>query len=210
MIDRLSAVEARILGSLVEKSLTTPELYPLTLNSVVAACNQKTSRDPVMSLGHAEVEKALNGLVERKFAGRIHEPGARGAKYSHHMDVLLGTEDPRTIAVVAVLMLRGHQTVGELKGRTERLAKFEAIAEVEALLQALSTRVDGPVAARLPRQPGQKEARFQELFSEAAVPAPPEAPPAPTQPPAPDRLSLLEERVSALEAALKQVQQRLP
>jgi len=206
MPDQLSPSEARILGSLVEKSLTTPELYPLTINSLVNACNQKTSRDPVMILGHAEVEKILAGLIERKFAARIHEPGARAAKYSHHIDVLLGSEDPKTIAAICVLFLRGPQTLGEIKSRTERLCQFASIAEVETLLQELSSRVDGAIVSRLPRQPGQKEARYQQLFTDS-VPTP-ELAAAASPEPQTDRVSRLEERVDALEAALKQLQER--
>jgi uncharacterized protein YceH (UPF0502 family) len=208
MPDQLTPIEARILASLVEKSLTIPELYPLTLNSIVTACNQKTSRDPVMTLGHAEVEKTLTGLVERKFAGRIHEAGARAAKYSHHIDVLLSSEDPKTIAVVAVLLLRGPQTPGEIKTRTERLCKFESTAEVEALMAELSSRVDGPIVSRLPRQPGQKEARYRQLFTPALEPASEPSPVAPAQP-QPDRLSELEARVVDLETALRALQDRL-
>ncbi|MFA6003850.1 MAG: YceH family protein [Elusimicrobiota bacterium] len=213
MIEQLTAVEARILGALVEKSLTTPELYPLSLNSLVNACNQKSSRDPVMSLGHAEVEKALVSLIDRKFAARIHEPGARAAKYSHHIEVLLCSEDPKAIGVMCVLLLRGAQTLGEIKSRTERLCQFASTAEVDALLQELANRVDGAIVARAPRQPGQKEARFQQLFTGAApVPAPaPEPPVAVMSKPVPeiDRVSQLEERVKALEAELKLIQEHL-
>jgi uncharacterized protein YceH (UPF0502 family) len=206
MADQLAPIEARILGSLVEKSLTTPELYPLTLNSVVAACNQKTSRDPVMTLGHAEVEKALNGLVERKFAGRIHEPGARAAKYSHHIDVLLASEDPKLIGVICVLLLRGPQTLGEIKTRTERLCRFDSISQVEEFLQGLAARVDGPIVSRLPRQPGQKEARYQQLFTPSAPASEPAVPAAAFEESRSDRLSLLEERVEALEAAVQRLE----
>jgi uncharacterized protein YceH (UPF0502 family) len=211
MPDRLTAIEARVLGSLVEKSLTTPELYPLTLNSVVTACNQKTSREPVMDLGHAEVEKTLTGLVEKKFAGRIHEAGARTAKYSHHIDVLLSSEDPKTIAAVAILLLRGPQTPGEIKTRAERLHRFESSAEVEALMAELSNRVDGPIVSRLPRQAGQKEARYQQLFSPAPEPAVAAPQPAPAAPAinGTDRLSELESRVSGLEASLQALRERL-
>jgi uncharacterized protein YceH (UPF0502 family) len=210
MLDHLTPLEARILGSLVEKSLTTPELYPLTLNSLVNACNQKTSRDPVMAIGHAEIEKALTGLVERKFAARLFEPGARAAKYSHHIDVLLSTEDPKTIAAITILFLRGPQTPGEIKGRTERLCKFESTAEVEALMAELSNRVDGPIVSRLPRQPGQKETRYLQLFTNAAPVLEPEAAVAVEVLPQPqdDRIDRLEARVAALEAALQQLHDR--
>jgi uncharacterized protein YceH (UPF0502 family) len=204
MIEQLTPLEARILGSLVEKSLTTPELYPLTLNSLVNACSQKTSRDPVMTVGHNDAERALNGLVERKLAARIHEPGARAAKYTHRIDILLGSEDPKVVGAVTILLLRGPQTPGEIKGRTERLCRFESTAEVEALMAELSSRVDGPVVARLPRQPGQKETRYQHLFS-GAVPVGPEPDPQPSPSAEPDRIALLEARVAALEAAVERL-----
>jgi len=206
MPDQLNPLEARILGSLVEKSLTTPELYPLTLNSLVNACNQKTSRDPVLTLGHVEVEKALAGLIERKFAARIHEPGARAAKYSHHIDVLLSSEDPKAIAAICVLLLRGPQTLGEIKSRTERLCRFASLAEVEALLQELASRVDGAIVIRLPRQPGQKDARYRQLFTDPAPPTEPEVPAATPAEPRPDRLTLLEARVEDLEAIVQRLQ----
>ncbi len=208
MPEQLTPIESRILGSLVEKSLTTPELYPLTLNSLVNACNQKTSRDPVMTLGHAEVEKAVNGLVEKKFAGRIHEAGSRAAKYSHHIDALLCTEDLKTIGAICILFLRGPQTPGEIKGRTERLCKFESTAEVEALMTELSNRVDGAIISRLPRQPGQKEARYRQLYVDASPPSEPEAPAATPADPQPDRLTSLETRVKDIETIIQQLQAR--
>lgn len=210
MIEQITAVEARILGSLVEKSLTTPELYPLTLNSLVSACNQKSSREPVMNLGHAEVEKTLTSLIDRKFAARIHEPGARAAKYSHHIEVLLCSEDPKVVGVICVLLLRGAQTLGEIKSRTERLCRFAGIAEVAALLQELANRVDGPIVGRAPRRPGQKEARFQQLFTGEA-PIPDSEPAAAAVQPGLelDRMTRLEARVAALEAALRMIAQRL-
>src|SRR5579862_5868119 len=103
MNDPLNDIEVRVLGSLIEKSLTTPELYPLTLNSLLNACNQKTSRDPVMNLGLSEVEAAANSLTEKGFAARRYEPGARAAKYGHRVEVLLNTEDPKIIAAICVL-----------------------------------------------------------------------------------------------------------
>ena len=209
MIEQLTPLEARILGSLVEKSLTTPELYPLTLNSLVNACNQKTSRDPVMTVGHNDVERALNGLIERKLAARIHEPGARAAKHTHRIDILLGSEDPKVVGAVTILLLRGPQTPGEIKGRTERLCRFESTAEVEALMAELAGRVDGPIVARLSRQPGQKETRYQHLFTASMGSPSPEgdSPPLPegSVDARPDRLALLEARVAALEAALDEL-----
>jgi len=158
-----------------------------------------------MTLGHAEIEKALNDLVDRKSARRIHEPGARAAKYSHHIDVLLCTEDPKTIAAIAILFLRGAQTPGEIKGRAERLCQFSSTAEVEALMAELSSRVDGAIVNRLPRQPGQKEARYQQLFTDDAPPPEAEAPAATPAQPKPDRLSQLEARVQALEMQIQEL-----
>lgn len=209
MPTELTDVEARVLGSLVEKSLTTPELYPMTLNALVNACNQKTSREPVMSLDYGEVERGVNSLVEKGFAARRYEPGGRAAKFGHRIEVLLGSEDPKTIGVIAALLLRGPQTVGELKTRTERLCAFESPAEVEALLQQLASRPDGGIVARAARQPGQKEARYRQLFTtELPVGAPPVA--EPPQPHPADRVAELEKRVEELEARVASLEARLP
>ncbi len=206
MMTELNEIEARVLGALVEKSLTTPESYPLTLNSLVLACNQKTSRDPVMSLEEAAVGQGLHSLIERSLAGRIHEPGSRVPKFMHHAEILLDGADAKTIAVICVLLLRGPQTAGELKTRTDRLCVFASSAEVESLLQDLSLRAE-PWVVKLLRQAGQKEARYRQLFSalspeaaarlSAAVVA---APPSP-----PDRLAELEKRVAVLEAAVQRL-----
>jgi uncharacterized protein YceH (UPF0502 family) len=209
MITELNDIEARVLGALVEKSLTTPESYPLSLNSLVLACNQKTSRDPVMSLEEPVVAQALHALIERSLAGRIHEPGSRVPKFMHHAEILLDGADAKTIATVCVLLLRGPQTAGEIKTRTDRLCEFESGAEVESLLQDMSLRAE-PWAAKLPRQAGQKESRWRQLFtaapssSPAAAPAPAAAPRAAAAP-APDRLAELEKRVAALEDAVKRL-----
>jgi len=206
MLAELNEIEARVLGSLIEKSLTTPEAYPLTLNSLVTACNQKTSREPVMSLEEAAVAQGLHALIERSLAGRIHEPGSRVPKFMHHAEILLGGSDAKTIAAICVLLLRGPQTAGEIKTRTDRLCEFASSAEVESLLQDMSLRPE-PWVSKLPRQPGQKESRYRQLFSAgapAAAPAPAAAVPAPAAP-KPDRFAELEKRVEALEAAVKRL-----
>jgi uncharacterized protein YceH (UPF0502 family) len=209
MPTELTDVEARVLGSLVEKSLTTPELYPLTLNALVNACNQKTSREPVMSLDYSEVEQGVNSLIEKGFAARRYEPGGRAAKFGHRIEVLLGSEDPKIIALVAVLLLRGPQTLGELKTRTERLCAFESAAEIDALLQQLAARADGGIVSRAARLPGQKEARYRQLFTtELPVGAPPVA--EPPQPHPADRAAALEKRVEDLESRLAALEARLP
>lgn len=207
MMIELNEIEARVLGALVEKSLTTPESYPLSLNSLVLACNQKTSRDPVMSLEEPAVAQALHALIERSLAGRIHEPGSRVPKFMHHAEILLDGADAKTIATICVLLLRGPQTAGEIKTRTDRLCEFVSAAEVESLLQDLSLRTE-PWVVKLPRQAGQKESRYRQLFSalspEAAVRLAP-AVVSPAPPAASDRVAELEKRVLALEDAVKRL-----
>lgn len=206
MITELNEIEARVLGALIEKSLTTPESYPLTLNSLVAACNQKTSRDPVMNLEEPAVAAGLHSLIERSLAGRLHEPGSRVPKFMHHAEILLEGSDAKAVAVLCVLLLRGAQTAGELKTRTERMCEFAGTAEVESLLQDIALRAE-PWAVKLPRQPGQKEARWRQLFSGGAAPvAAPAAPlAAVVKAPAPDRVAELEKRVAALEEIVKKL-----
>ncbi len=205
MMTELSEIEARVLGALVEKSLTTPESYPLTLNSLVLACNQKTSRDPVMTLEEPVVAQGLHSLIERSLAGRIHEPGSRVPKFMHHAEIMLEGADAKSIATICVLLLRGAQTAGEIKTRTDRLCEFASSAEVESLLQDMSLRAE-PWVAKLPRQPGQKESRYRQLFTGGETPAPVAAPAAAVvKAPAPDRVAELEKRVAALEEAVKRL-----
>ncbi|MCR4296643.1 MAG: YceH family protein [Elusimicrobia bacterium] len=206
MMTELNEIEARVLGALVEKSLTTPESYPLSLNSLVAACNQKTSRDPVTAHEEPVVAQALHSLIERSLAGRIHEPGSRVPKFMHHAEILLDGADARTIATICVLLLRGPQTAGELKTRTDRMCEFASSAEVESLLQDISLRAE-PWVVKLPRQAGQKESRWRQLFTGAAAAMPAATPPAAAPAPAPavDRVAELEKRVAVLEEAVKRL-----
>jgi len=197
MATQLNDVEARILGSLIEKSLTTPEQYPLSYNSLIAACNQKTSREPVMELDEAAVGAGLHSLAQAELVERVHEPGSRVPKFRHCAQNLLKNAEPKTTGVVCALLLRGPQTPGELKARTERLCVFESTAELESLLEELGSGPE-PFIAKLPRQPGKKEARYRQLFSGGPAPAP-----AVSVPAAPDRLAELEKRVAALEARLQ-------
>jgi len=206
MLTELDPVEARALGSLVEKSLTTREQYPLTFNSLLNACNQKTSREPVMTLDTETLGRAVQSLVEKGLIERVQAPGDRVPKFRHDIHKLLLSDDPKLIGAITVLLLRGPQTPGEIKNRTDRLCEFTSTAEAEGLLQALSSRAEDPLVARLPRQAGQKEARYYHLFSGAAQAGTMEAAPAPTQP---DRLSELEKRVESLEAAVKELAERL-
>lgn len=159
----LTAAETRVLGCLLEKDLATPQHYPLSLNAVVAACNQSSNRYPVSEHTEAEVVAALAGLRERGAARVVHSPGQRADKYRHALEDAWGL-DAQHRAVLAVLMLRGPQTVGELRIRTERLASFGSLGEVEEVLGLLANREE-PLARRIPRAPGQKEDRWVELVS---------------------------------------------
>ena len=176
--DDLTAAEVRVLGCLIEKEATTPDNYPLTLNALRNACNQSTSRDPVVEYDDHEIERALASLRERGLTRTVHSTSNRAAKYRHVVPDELGV-DPGETAVLSVLMLRGAQTVGELKGRTDRQHSFATTDEVVGALGALAAR-DQPLVLQLERQPGQKDARWVHLLSpQAAVGAPPAPPSSP-------------------------------
>jgi uncharacterized protein YceH (UPF0502 family) len=159
----INEIEARVLGSLIEKQLTTPEYYPLTLNSLMAACNQKTSRDPVVSYDEGTVQQALDSLHDKYLVYLFHGSTARTVKYKHMLPSVYELE-PSEVAVICVLLLRGAQTPGEIIGRTGRLYDFKDLNDVQETLDSLSRR-DEPLIVRLERQPGQKEARFAHLLS---------------------------------------------
>ena len=159
----LSAAEARVLGALVEKEVTTPDYYPLTLNALINACNQRSNREPVMNLDEDEVRQALHGLEELQLAGRARSADGRVTKYEHWLGEAFNFSRAET-ALICVLLLRGPQTPGELRGRTERLQHFDEIGEVLAALQKLMERTP-PLVAVLPRQPGTKEPRYAHLLS---------------------------------------------
>ncbi|HVM64948.1 MAG TPA: DUF480 domain-containing protein [Acidimicrobiales bacterium] len=163
----LTAPETRVLGCLLEKELATPNAYPLTLNAALAAANQTSNRDPVVAYDEAEVTDALAGLRQKGAARVVLGSGQRAEKYRHTLEEVWGLDDQHR-AVLAVMMLRGPQTVGELRQRTERLARFDSLAEVEQVLRLLANREE-PLARRLERGPGQKEARWVELFSGEAA-----------------------------------------
>jgi uncharacterized protein YceH (UPF0502 family) len=163
MPQQVTAVEARILGSLVEKQLTTPEYYPLTLNALVNACNQKNNREPVMSLSENEVSTALEHLRDRNLVYVFYGSASRVPKYKHMLPTYYEL-DEAGVAVMAVLMLRGPQTLGELRERTARMHEFSGLDEVQQTLNLLATRED-PLVLRLERMPGQKDARFAQLLT---------------------------------------------
>jgi uncharacterized protein len=163
----INETEARVLGSLIEKQLTTPEYYPLTLNALMAACNQKTSRDPVVSYDEQTVQGALDSLHDKYLVYLFHGSTARTVKYKHMLPSVYELE-PSETAVICVLLLRGAQTLGEIHGRTNRLYDFKDLNDVQETLDSLMRR-DEPLIVRLERQPGQKEARFAHLLSGAVA-----------------------------------------
>jgi hypothetical protein len=211
MLTELDPIEARVLGSLVEKSLTTREQYPLTFNALLNACNQKTSRDPVMTLDTEALGRAVKTLIEKGLMERLQAPGDRVPKFRHDIGKLINSDDAKLIGIITVLLLRGPQTPGEIKGRTDRLCEFAGTAEVEGLMQELCARAEDPFVARLPRQAGQKESRYRQLFSGGNFAAPAAAAPAAPEPAAVpgDRLVELEKRVEALETLFRNLEERI-
>jgi uncharacterized protein YceH (UPF0502 family) len=164
MSTTLTDIETRVLGSLVEKQVTTPEYYPLTLNALTLACNQKNNRNPVTSYSENQVAEALESLREKNLAYIFYGSTSRVPKYKHVMPEVIHLSPPET-ALMCVLMLRGPQTLGELRGSASRLHDFASLEEVEQTLNELIARDSDPLVARLPRQPGQKDGRFAHLLS---------------------------------------------
>jgi uncharacterized protein YceH (UPF0502 family) len=160
----LNGTEVRVLGALVEKQVTTPEYYPLTLNALVNACNQISNRDPVVSFDERAVAHALETLREKNLAYVFYGSDSRVPKYKHVCVENLHLNPPE-LAVMCVLMLRGPQTVGEIRGRTGRLYNFKDLAEVEATLEGLASRDEQPLVMKLPRQPGRKDSRYAHLLA---------------------------------------------
>jgi uncharacterized protein len=209
----LTEIETRVLGALIEKDITTPDYYPLSLNALVNACNQKNNREPVMTLDDSAVRDALATLQEKRLAGPASGADSRVTKFEHRLQEVFNF-DRREIAVVCVLLLRGPQTPGELRSRTERMYHFEALEDVVSTLDRLAQR-EPSLARVLPRQPGTKESRYTHLFS-GEPPASPEDVYVARVPSAAagansatDRLAALEEEVSRLRQELSDVQQQL-
>ena len=206
----LDEVEARVVGCLVEKDLATPEYYPLTLNALTNACNQKSNREPVMLLENTDVVRALDSLRQKQMAHQSAE-GVRAAKYCHNLEAVLDL-DPEDLAVLAELLLRGPQTVGELRNRAERMCSVGDLHEVEELLQNLAEREE-PLVMRLPRQPGRKEHRFAHLLAgtpefdeSAALPAEPARLQVAAEN---DRITKLEGDVTELRTELEEIRSQL-
>jgi hypothetical protein len=201
------AVEIRVLGCLIEKQRTTPDQYPLSLNALRLACNQSTNRDPVVDYDEREIKAALERMSIRGWTRFASGASSRALKYRHLLDEALSLSDAE-ISLLAVMMLRGPQTLGELKGRSERMHHFGSLEDVDATLGGLAER---ELAARVPRRPGQKEDRYAQLLgggSDGGKEAQPE-PVVEERAPGVDRLAALERRVDELERSLAEFAERL-
>jgi uncharacterized protein len=205
----LNPVEARVLGSLVEKDITTPDYYPLSLNALVNACNQKNNRDPVTNYDEETVRLALRNLSDKRLAGTAGGADSRVAKYEHRLQEVFNFNRAET-ALLCVLLLRGPQTPGELRGRSERMHRFEHLDDVLSGLQQLMRR-EPPLVKALGRRPGTKEIRYAHLLSgdvDAWEP-PPEAAPANASPADVERILRLEEQVAALQKEMAELKQEI-
>jgi uncharacterized protein len=206
----LSPVERRVLGSLIEKAATTPDTYPLSLNALVLACNQSSNRDPVMQLDDVTVMGALDTLRRQGLVRAIQPSDSRVMKYHHLLDDAWDLE-PRGMALLGVLLLRGAQTPGELRTRTARLADFADAAQLEGEIETLIQRAEGALVVRLPRRPGQKELRYADALGGADEHPPSEgveggmepAVAVTATPAASDRMAALEEAVTALRGEVE-------
>ena len=209
----LSALEARVIGCLIEKQITTPDQYPLSLNALTAACNQKSNRSPVLQLDDREVQQVLDGLLRRHL---VLEKSGFGSRVPKYHQLFCNTEfgslqfAPMVTAVVCELLLRGPQTPGELRSHASRLTPIADVGEVETALEDLMTRPEGPYAARLPREPGKRESRYAQLFT---GPAPAEVDEAQlnearSEDDLAERVARLEARLALLEAELGSLKSR--
>lgn len=174
----LTPMEARVIGCLVEKQITTPDQYPLSVNALVNACNQKSNRDPLMDVAESVVQNTLDGLSRKHFVIERSGFGSRVPKYQHRFcNTEFGTLKftPQELAIVCELLLRGPQTPGELRSRASRMAPFGDVSEIESALNSLRTREDGPFVVRLARQPGRRDSQYTHLFS-GSIPEAPEEP----------------------------------
>ncbi len=203
----LTAEEARVLGSLVEKSVTTPEYYPLSLNALKNACNQKSSRDPVVEYDEATVARALEGLRDKHLVWFVDSADSRVQKYRHRFGEAFALSEAEA-AILALMLLRGPQTPGELRGRSDRLHAFATVEEVEAALATLSGR-EAALVVRLPRQPGRKEHRWDHTLCGVVERAEEGDPDAPRVSPVFRELRSDRERLSALEAEVAALKEEL-
>ncbi len=214
---RLTPLEARVIGCLIEKAITTPDQYPLSLNALTNACNQKSNRDPVMELAERTVQETLDGLAKKHLVIERSGFGSRVPKYQHRFcNTGFGTLEftPLETAIVCELLLRGPQTPGELRSRAPRLAETADVNHIEAALDNLATRSDGPFVARLPREPGRRDSRYAHLFGgEIDAAAPAEQPPAASDSRAAttsERLERLEQIVAELRREIADLKSKTP
>jgi len=213
----LSPLEARVIGCLIEKQITTPDQYPLSLNALVNACNQKSNRDPVMEADEVTIQGTVDQLARKHFVVEKSGFGSRVPKFQHRFcNTEYGTLKltAQELAIVCELLLRGPQTPGELRTRASRMAPFSEVGQVEAALESLRTREDGPFVVRLPREPGRRDSRYAHLFSGAvAVPAIEDEPQtvavSNVAAATPSRLDRLEEQVRRLREELDEMKRRL-
>jgi hypothetical protein len=204
----LAPVAIRVLGSLIEKELSTPDHYPLSMNALTNACNQSSNRDPVMSLEEETVSQAIDGLRRQGLVRSMQSIGSRVPKYSHLLTEA-GDFSRAELAVLCVLMLRGQQTQAEVRTRAARLMPGDDSSGLDAALEALIARESQPVAVRLPRRPGQKEVRYAHLLSGDVAPSSEESPPSAPSISAADRISTLEELVRELRNEVTDLQSQL-
>jgi uncharacterized protein len=203
----LHPVEVRVLGALLEKEITTPEYYPLTLNALVNACNQKSNRDPVVAYDEEAVTEGLDLLRSKKLAAKIVSSGSRVDKYAQRFSETFNL-GRRELALLCVLMLRGPQTVGELRDRTERMHHFADLEEAESCLERLMSREPEPLVTKLQRQPGMKEQRYAHLLSGEVTMQPQAREPHAESHPASERIAALETEVAALRQELELIKER--
>ncbi len=202
----LSQEQTRVLGALIEKQLTTPEYYPLTLNALLAACNQKSNRQPVVAYDADTIQRALEALRGHGLAREIHDPAGRVPRFGHRANAVLGLDAPQ-VAVLCELLLRGPQTVSELRSRASRLHNFNSAAQVEEALAELAGREEGPLVRRLERRPGTREERWAHLLAgePAAESSVAPSPAQPTRTELEARVTRLEEEVARLRAELDEL-----
>jgi uncharacterized protein YceH (UPF0502 family) len=211
----LTPLEARVIGCLIEKQITTPDQYPLSLNALTNACNQKSNRDPVMALDDTAVQQTLDALNHKHLILEKSGFGSRVPKYQHRFcNTEFGSLQLAEIevAILCELMLRGPQTPGELRSRASRMSSMSGVEEVETALESLRTRADGPLVARLPREPGRRESRYAQLFTGEPPPQPVIEERAPVAAPSTageTRLAQLEAQMVELRAEVERLKQRL-
>ncbi|MCG9682227.1 YceH family protein [Vibrio sp. Isolate23] len=209
----LNPIEARVIGCLIEKEVTTPDYYPLTLNSLTSACNQKSNREPVMTLSEVEVQQAVDGLIARRLVSDESAFNSRASKFQHRFcntefgDLKLTAQEK---AIVCCMLLRGAQTPGELRTRTNRLAEFSDVKEVEVVLEGMAAREEGTLVVKLPREAGKRESRYMHLFSgEVDLEALASATEGVSQAADNSRMESLEQEVNALKAEVAELRQMI-